>query len=167
MPTNLNLFSIKLSFENMKQTGSSDYYYRKYACMCVCFYSKWCLFFVEWHCRALFCSEVLKWSIHPKPMLDYSSVLLIVHRWGTYIISCSFFFFLTAFFFFQICTETAHINSPKAINILISAIFVSGLCLVLVPLWKCFYVFPKGFTYSRKKLAALVLPLLNMTVYDT
>lgn len=143
----------------MKQTGSSGYYYSKYACMCVCFYSKWCLFPVERHCRDLFCSEVLKWSIHPKHVLEWFSVLLIVHRWGTYTLWCSFFF-LTAFFFFffQSCTETTHINSPIAINFLISAMFVSGLWVVLVPLWKCLHVFPKGFTYSRKQHAALVLP---------
>lgn len=69
-------------------------------------------------------------------------------------------FFLTAFFpfLFQSCTETTRINSLNAIHFLISAIFVSGLWLVLVPLWKCLYGFPRGFIYSRKKHAALELP---------
>lgn len=35
MPTNLNLFIIKVFFANMKKTGSTGYYYPKYACMYV------------------------------------------------------------------------------------------------------------------------------------
>lgn len=61
-PQIYTFFIIKFSFANMKETGHSGYYYPRYEYMYVCSYSKWCLFTVEWHCRAaVFCSEVLKW----------------------------------------------------------------------------------------------------------
>jgi len=59
-------------------------------------------------------------------------------------------------FIFQSCTEPAYINSPKAIHFLISAIFISGLWSVLVPLWKCLHVFPRVSTHCGKEHAALM-----------
>lgn len=73
------------------------------------------------------------------------------------------FFFLS--FFFPRPSQKTHIHNPKAIHFLISAIFVSGLWLVMVPLWKYLPVFPRGFTYLERNMQ-LWCYLLNMAKYS-